>query len=315
MAQARKRRPMRDWNDLQFVLAVAQSGSFHHAAEKMGAHATTVARRVQEFERELNAKLFVRRAHGMTLTTAGKALVAKANEMEAVVSAVTNDIAGMDGQLAGVVRLYVSEGLGTHWVTPILGDFHRQYPDIALDVVTGSHAGNLLTEKTDISITIVRPTDPRLVAFRLGMLGFSLFASREYLRRRGVPAAIDDLAGHDLIYQAIHHTDRLFNWWQGIVDASDGPTFKTNSANFAVAATQTGFGIALGPSFYRKAIFDLVRLEIELPFDTELWMVSHEETNRSARVRAVGDFLKARFAQDRLWWRGEASDLHKCISH
>lgn len=304
MTKAYKSRFLRDWNGLQFVLAVAQTGSFHHAAEKMGAHATTVSRRVQELERELNAKLFVRRAHGMTLTAAGKALVGKASEMEAVVSAVTNNIAGMDGQLAGVVRLYVSEGIGTHWVTPILGDFHRQYPDIALDVITGPQAGDLLTEETDISVTIVKPEDPRLVAFRLGTLRFSLFASREYLRLHGVPGTLDELQGHKLIYQAIHHTDPLFYWWQRIVEDNNGAAFRTNSANFAVAATHAGFGIALGPSFYRKTVFDLVRLEIDLPFQTELWMVTHEETNRSARVRAIGDFLKARFLQDRLWWLG-----------
>lgn len=304
MTKAHRARSLRDWNGLQFVLAVAQTGSFHHAAEKIGAHATTVSRRVQELERELNAKLFVRRAHGMTLTLAGKALVSKASEMEAVVTAVTNNIAGMDGQLAGVVRLYVSEGIGTYWVTPILGDFHRQYPDIALDVVTGPRAGDLLTEETDLSITIVKPEDPRLVALRLGTLGFSLFASREYLRLHGTPETIGDLTHHKLIYQAIHHTDLLFNWWQGIVDAGNRATFRTNSANFAVAATHAGFGIALGPSFYRQTAFDLVRLDIDLPFKTELWMVTHEQTNRSARVRAVGDFLKARFVQDRLWWLG-----------
>lgn len=304
MIGAHKSRSLRDWSSLQFVLAVAQTGSFHHAAEKMGAHATTVSRRVQELERELNSKLFVRRAHGMTLTPAGRALVCKAAEMEAVVAAVTNNIVGLDGQLAGVVRLYVSEGVGTHWVTPILGDFHRQFPEIALDVVTGARSGDLLTEETDISITIVKPEDPRLVALRLGAIGFSLFASREYLRRYSVPETVDDLGRHKLIYQAIHHTDPLFNWWRGVVDANGGAVFRTNSANFAVAATQAGFGIALGPAFYRQAAFDLIRLEIDLPFKADLWVVTHEETNRSARVRAVGDFLKERFAQDRLWWRG-----------
>lgn len=304
MVEAHRSRSLRDWNSLQFVLAVAETGSFHRAAERLGAHATTVSRRVQELERELNAKLFVRRAHGMALTLAGRSLVEQAIKMEAAVADVRNNIAGMDRQLAGVVRLYVSEGIGTYWTTPVLGEFHKRYPHIALDVVTGARSGDLLSEETDISITIIKPEDPRMVAVRLGVLGFSLFASSEYLQEHGAPETLDDLANHRLIYQAIHHTDPLFGWWQTVVDANGGGVFRTNSANVANAAIRAGFGIALGPNFYRQAALDFVRLKVDPPFNAILWLVTHEETNRSARVRAVVDFLKARFAQDRQWWLG-----------
>ena len=75
-----------DWNAIKTILAVARAGSYFAAAPILGLHQTSLARRVRQLERELNATLFVRHAHGVQLTPAGRALVEKAQEMEKPVS-------------------------------------------------------------------------------------------------------------------------------------------------------------------------------------------------------------------------------------
>ena len=71
------------WDDVQYVLAVAKTGSFIVAAEKLGTNQSTVSRHVQRLERRLGVKLFDRYSHGMRLTPSGAGLIEKARNMEA----------------------------------------------------------------------------------------------------------------------------------------------------------------------------------------------------------------------------------------
>jgi DNA-binding transcriptional LysR family regulator len=301
-SKVRKGRAIRDWNDIQFVLAVAEEGSFHSAGRRLGAHQTTVSRRVEHLESELKAKLFVRHSHGMVLTPAGRALVAKGSEMLDVAAVLRSDIAGLDTRLTGVVRLHVIEGVGVHWLTPVLMEFRAAFKEISLEVFTGVNPADLLAGEADISITILRPKDPRLVVVRVGSPAYALFASRKYARDVGLPHDIDELRNHALLVPSLYGNNLQLKWWNDIVNDSGGVTFSSNSASVILAAIQEGFGIAMLPTFYSHIFPDWVMLSIETGCQVDLWMVTHESTNRSAKVRAVTNFLKGRFARDRARW-------------
>jgi DNA-binding transcriptional LysR family regulator len=301
-SKAPKSRAVRDWNDIQYVLAVADEGSFRGAGDRLATHQTTVSRRVESLEQELKAKLFVRRSHGMILTAAGRALVAKAKEMEQAVSALSSDVAGLDTRLTGVVRIQVLEGIGITWMTPTMMDFRVQFPDISLELSAGIYPADLLAGEADISVTMLRPTDPRLVMQRVGTSTYALFASRKYLRDFGSPESLEDLKHHKLVSPKVYGTNPRLKWWSDLVLDSDGVTFITNSTGLFFAAVQEGFGVGLIPTFYQHVAPDLTMLPIPTGCHVDLWMVTHEATNKSAKVRAVTSFLKSRFTRDRARW-------------
>lgn len=293
---------MNDWNDIQFTLVVAQSGSFHIAASRLKVHETTVARRIQRLEKELGTKLFVRRAHGMVLTPAGESLVSKAAAMEEAATIVRSEIAGLDARMTGVVRIAVSEGIGTYWLTPALSEFRDRYPEISLDLVTGIAQATPLAGEVDVAISIVRPTEPRLVAIRVGDVSYGLFASRKYLRQFGYPQTVEELASHKLVDLHIYRTDAHLAWWTNITRSAGRRVFSSNSTGLFLAAIQEGFGIGMAPTFYKFVAPDLVTLSVIPECLTELWLCWHEATKTRAKVRAVTGFLKARFLRDRARW-------------
>ena len=293
---------IKDWNNIQFVLAVTETGSFFGAAERLRTHQTTVSRHIQALERELGARLFVRHAHGMLPAPAGRALAAKAAEMETVASELRTDLAGFDEQLSGNIRLYVTEGIGAHWLVPVLADFHAQYPNIRIEIVTDLMPGNMLWDELDIAITVRKPDDPRLVALRAGLARFSLFASRQYVRANGMPQVAEDLSGHRLVSTPILDMDPSFRPWRDLLDANGGPAFSSKTISLYMAAIREGFGIGFCWSFFRHLIADLVEIPIDLGVELPIWMTTHEATNMSAKVRAVRQFLRQRFDQDRLRW-------------
>lgn len=296
------RHAIRDWNDIRYVLAVATTGSFHGAARLTATHETTVARRVQRLESELGAKLFVRQSRGMQLTAAGESLVEKASEIEEAAIALQNNIAGMDTKLLGVVRISVSEGIGAYWLTPALAEFQLRYPDIRVEVFTGILPVGLGNDEVDVSLTITRPVDERLAILRVGEVGYALFCSEGYRNENGEPQTALDLEAHKLVRLSIYDTDPQLRWWTNITRTALHVPFLSNSTSLYVTAVRAGLGIGMFAEFYQYAAPDLVKLPIVPRCKTSLWLASHRETNKGAKVRTLIEFLKEKLAEARGSW-------------
>lgn len=301
ITQSRSRQTIRDWNDVRFVLAVSATGSFHGAAKVTNAHETTVARRVSRLEAELGTKLFVRHARRMQLTAAGEILVDRAKEIEQVALTLQSNIVGMDSRLMGTVRIAVSDGLGACWLTPVLADFCQLYPDIRIETFTNGLPVGLNEGEADIALTLARPSDDRLVIQKVGDVRYELLCSRDYLAEHGSPSSESELVEHKLIRLSLYDDDPQFGWWTDVVHRAEIAYF-TNSANLYVAAVRAGMGIGLFANYYAKASPDLIRIAFPPGCGAGLWLSSHQETNKCARIRAVIDYLKEQFLNAKGVW-------------
>lgn len=302
MSDAQPGSYLSDWNAIKTILAVARAGSYLAAASALGLHQTSLARRVRQLEKELNATLFVRHAHGMQLTTAGRALVEKAQEMEKAAESVRSELAGYDKRLSGLLRLQVTEGVGTYWLVRAMAEFVQAYPEIHLELLPGIHPADLLAGEADICITIHRPRDPRIVGRRVASLSYGLFVSRQYLRTHDTPTDLASLAQHRLLDLDLYQTDPELAWWREILQSHGGPSFNSRTLGLYVAAIQEGYGVGLLPSFYAQVPLDLIRLPITIDSITELWLLTHGARNKSLKVKTLTRYLYARFDRDGGRW-------------
>jgi DNA-binding transcriptional LysR family regulator len=129
-----------------------------------------------------------------------------------------------------------------------------------------------------------------------------VFAHRSYLDRCGSPTSLDELAAHRIVDHGGYWPIVTLRWWQEFLARHGGIALRPNCTAAFVAAVRAGYGIGLFPRFYRIVAPDLVELDVRLDADAPLWLLSHEETNRSARVQATLEFLRRRFEQDRPAW-------------
>jgi len=291
-----------DWNAMKTILIVARAGSYLAAAPILGLHQTSLSRRVRQLEQELNATLFVRHAHGVQLTPAGRALVAKAQEMEMAAESARRELSGYDKRLSGLLRLQVTEGVGTYWLVPAMADFAREHPDIHIELLPGIHPADLLAGEADICITIHRPRDPRIVGRRVASLSYGLFVSPQYLRTHDAATDLASLSQHRLLNLDLHQTDPGLSWWHDMLRAHGGPSFNSKTLGMYLAAIQAGYGVGLLPSFYAHVPLELIRLPITLNSITDLWLLTHEATNRSLKVKTMRRYLYARFDRDGGRW-------------
>lgn len=296
------RNHLESWNDIQYVLAVGRGGSFLAASERLGTNQSTVSRHVQRLEKRLGAKLFDRFAHGMRPTPMGRDLIEKARQMETAAHEIERHLAGADQRMTGTVCIAISDGISTYWLTPAMLDFHRQHPHVCIDLIAGSGPVDLLAREADIAIRLFAPKQERYVASKVGCIRFSLFADRKYIDRFGVPASIEALSSHRIVDHGAYVPIVSLTRWHALLAAHPHIVFRPNTTGSFLAAVRAGYGIGLFPNFYSMVSPDLVRLDLDLEQQAPVWMLAHEETIASARVRAVFDFLSRRFRQDRDAW-------------
>ena len=248
-------------------------------------------------ERRLNARLFERRGRSFVLTPEGESLAESARRMETEALGAERRLSGRDLTLSGSVRLSATEGIGVDWLTPRLLGFRARYPEIALELVIDNQAVNLSRREADVAIR-VRPQggdvawQDALIGRRLGLLQMALYAAPAYLQAQGTPTTPDDLRGHALVtldgaLAPTGHSIRLSR-----ETSHSQQALATNSLLAQQAAVRAGFGIGLIASVLARDDPDLVPVLPDLPLALpELWVLYHADLKRSARIRAMVDFL------------------------
>ncbi len=123
-----------DISALQAFLAVAESGSFSRAAEKIYLTQPAISKRIAALEKQIGARLFDRIGRGIRLTEAGEALLIRARAVLKELEDVKRGIANLSGTIAGELSLATSHHIGLHRLPPALKRFHETYTNVRLNL-------------------------------------------------------------------------------------------------------------------------------------------------------------------------------------
>jgi molybdate transport repressor ModE-like protein len=276
-----------EWSDLRVLLALARGGSMVAAAKVLGIEHTTVGRRLDALEKALGARLVTRSRTGVVLTDAGKQAVCAAESMEQAHEALVRNVARATDAPEGRVRVSLTDGF-VSVVTPLLPGLREALPGIDVDLIGTSAVVSLEKGEADIALRMTRPKQPFLVAKKICDVGWSLYASREYVAKRGTPASTSSFEGHDVLgFDATIATSQGALW----LDAKErGGRVVARANTVALLGSLIGAGIGIGilPCFLDA---DFVRLTPEVLARSELCAVVHEDLRDVPRVRSVRDHL------------------------
>lgn len=284
---------MIDWDDLRIFLAVSRAGTLARAASALAINATTVGRRLEKLEETAGARLFDRTPEGYSLTRAGHELLPRAERMEGEAMALERAISGADKRAAGLVRLSVTEMLGTRFIAPHLTRFHERHPEILLDLSCTSRSVQLARREADIALRLAQPREENLVVKKLTAIDLGLYAAPSYLQAHGRPARhARALDGHDVIFFADARPFAVENDWLAARLGSGRIVMRSDSVSAIFSATVSGLGIGLIPVIVGDADAGLERIESDdAPEPRVVWQAVHRDLARAARIRAVLDFL------------------------
>lgn len=286
-----------DWSLYRTFLAVVQEGSLSGAARRLGLTQPTVARHIDALEAAIGADLFLRSQRGLMPTEMALGLKPYAETLAATAAALVRAASGAAGEVRGTVRVSASEVVGVEHLPPILARLRRRHPGLIVELVLSNAVDDLLRREADVAVRMTEPLQEALVARRLQPITLGLHARRDYLDRRGVPASLADLAGHDLIgfdreTPALRGIAQRFPGLDHPSFASMASALRADSDLAQLAAIRAGFGIGVCQVPVARRDPDLVRVLADaVAVELGLWVVMHEDLKSSARCRAVFDAL------------------------
>lgn len=288
-----------DWNDLRYLLAVHRHGSLARAAKELKVTKATASRRLAALEKALAARLVDRKPAGLVLTEAGREAIAEAERVDSALGSLQERLSGGgDARPRGGVRLTAPHWLAGRFIIPALPELQTKYPDLDVQLVGTNQILNLAQREADVAIRNVRPKHKSLAARKIVALGGCVYASKLYLDRRGRPRSPDALEGHDLLVYETLGGMPGFEWLR---DAKHGGriAFRANDPEALVGAATAGLGLCAVPCLLGDPEPALARVETLGFARCDLFLVTHTETARTPRVRAVTDFLAALIAKHR----------------
>jgi DNA-binding transcriptional LysR family regulator len=285
-----------DWDRLRIFHAVADAGSFTHAGHELGLSQSAVSRQISALEQELNVPLFHRHARGLILTEQGEMLYRTAHDVFTKLAAAQARLMDSKDKPTGELRITTTVGLGSVWLTPRIAEFIDLYPEISVVLLLEDRELDLSMREADVAIRLRRPVQPDLIQRKLFTVHHHLYASPDYIRRKGLPKILADLDEHNIL--TFGSTTGFFtniNWLEtaGKVDGDDRrPILKVNNAYGLRRAVEAGLGIASLPDYIVGKDSPLV--QIQLPAETpefDTYFVYPEELRDSKRVGVFRDFL------------------------
>lgn len=296
-----------NWDDIRVFAAVAEAGSVNKAAVELKITPPSVSRRIEDLETRLEVRLFQRAPTGMTLTSAGKDLLDRAQSMQRFADDIERSVRARDRRDEGGVTIVAPDGIGSLWVAPRIADFLSRNPKI--QVALDCRIGPAPDSRPDITIALDRAQaqDGDDIT-PLATMHYVFLAAPAYLETYGTPRSAASAAGD---HRTLKHTGQVSQReaWSAraaAVEMLADFSFETNSSAALVQALRAGAGVATAPTYLLTSAPELVMVGAEQSVPIKLWLIVHQESRNAARVTRVADWLKSIFdTRANPWFREE----------
>jgi len=281
---------MENWDEVRTAYQVVKHGTVSGAAHVLGVHHATVIRHIDALEGRLGVKLFQRHPRGYTATEAGRDLARVAQATDDQLSQLGARIKGQGAAVTGELVITTLPGFSP-WLVPLVASFQMAHQGLRVRYLTGQRLFRLEYGEAHVAIRAGdKPQEPDNVAQRFAELEVALYASPAYVERRGLPTE-HDLHTHDFAGGDSARARAPFMKWMSHHIPPDRVVFRTTDERGVGEAVRAGLGLGFLPV---RDGTDLIQIAAPRPdWRVKLWLVSHVDLHRTAKVQAFLAHVKA----------------------
>ncbi len=284
---------------IEVFIEVAQGLSFSAAASRLGMARGNVTKHVAWLEQSMGVQLLTRTTKSVSLTESGLSLLENGRELLDQVEQIDAAVRQSVKEPKGMLRLGAPPSFGAFHLVPIISAFSKAHPDIQVVLYLDDGRSDLVAEGLDMSVRIASTLkDTSSIAHRLAVVPQVLVASPEYLRLRGQPRDIADLAQHDCMVHALKSPTNIWTFTGSDAAKSSVRVVGTIRANYGEPlrhAALLGHGISMHPTYMVMDDLQAGRLQRVLPefspIGVDIYAVFPSRKNLPVRVRTFLDFL------------------------
>lgn len=219
--------------------AAGRNRSFRAAAEELHLSISAISHAVRKLENSLGVTLFIRSGRGVRLSSEGEALLRFVSRGFEEIARGLEMVASKGPQL---LKLHCAPSFAAQWLTPRLGSFMEQHPEIAVRLSASAGAIRFPSEEFDADIVYGHPDQDGVMVVPLGAETVTPLCTPHMaasIKR------IDDLLDRVLIDSDFKKV-RWSDWFSANNISSNPPRAARFDRSFlAITAAVEGLGVAL----------------------------------------------------------------------
>jgi DNA-binding transcriptional LysR family regulator len=252
-------------------------------------------------EEKLGITLFERGGRGLRLTPIGLELVEHVRAMSDAALRISRVAAGQAASLEGPVCISASEIIATYLLAPLVAKIRARHPGIEVEIVASNAPQDLRRREADVAIRNFRPSEPDLVARRLGDREAHFYATPECLRTLGPRVTREALSRATFI--GFDRTDAFrkgLGERLGLHLKAESFSVFSQSQHVQWALVRQGLGVGIMMADVGDAEPAVCRVTRDLPpLPAPMWLVTHRDLRTSRRLRVVTDILAEELGGER----------------
>ncbi len=282
-----------NWDDLRFVLAVAETGSVSAAARELGVNHATVLRRVAAFEERHGILVFERTPTGYAVPRERQRIVEAARAAEAAHMAVMRLISGARAPLTGAVRITSTDTFCQSVLPRAVARLRADAPELRVDILSSNAHADLARVEAEIAIRPTTDLPENLAGEVAADLGFAVYAPAE-----------DPQTSSWLGLSGALARSKAADWLKDVIVTHDlaGVADSFVTLREMVAG---GLGRSVLPCVLGDGDARLVRLPDAMPeLLVPVWVASHVDLADAPRIAAVRGRLAQALRADAARIRG-----------
>jgi DNA-binding transcriptional LysR family regulator len=294
-----------NWDDLRLVLAVFREGTLSGAARGLGVTHSTVFRRLGAIEEQMGVRLFERFRDGYSPTPAGETAAAAAARLEDEILTLERKLSGQDLRPSGTVRITTTDTLSALLMRH-LTTMRASHPEIRLEIVISNAMANLTRREADVAVRPTPEPSQLLVGRRVADIAHAIYGSYAYLSGHNDK----DLSAHDWIGLDDALAGTVIGRWMDENLRAAHTACRVDALPALRDAAEAGLGLAMLPCYVGDLASGLRRVTPKTLSEprSALWLLTHDDLKRTARIRATLDFLAKALASDRALLEGKRTN-------
>jgi len=284
-----------NWDDLQFILSVAENGSLSAAARDLGVNHATVLRRVKTFEHTYGIQLFERKSSGYLLTVQSKTIIATLRSIQRSVAGLERSFTGLGSPFEGNICITSTDTICRGFLIPHIQMLSLLHPNLEIELLSTNNRLDISGHEADITIrpTLSLPED--LTGEVIGSMRFGIYATPEYWAQN----TSSDYTRHKWLGVSDQLLRSPVGIWQNEV-LSNQLALRSDSFLNLCQLAELGMGPTALPQFIGDTSDKLV-LSQDMVFDaqTDIWVATHRDLATMPRIQALMGYFIDIFKEHR----------------
>ncbi|MEM9245037.1 MAG: LysR family transcriptional regulator [Cyanobacteria bacterium P01_F01_bin.153] len=296
-----------DISVLELFVQVMKQRSFSAVARDLNVDPSSISRAIASLEKELGVRLFQRTTRQLSPTEAGQTYFERIEPLLEDMQQAIDATVDLSEKPRGTLRVTASVAFGHHCIVPLLPEFYRRYPDLAVDLWLTDTRIDLLADRIDVAVRLGHLADSTLMAQQLMPTHYFVCASPSYLQQAPPLKDPSDLEHHNCLRFPLAGFRSRWIFKNQDNQQTEVSISGQTIISSAIALKQcaiAGMGLALLPNWLISdelgsgilvGVFPKYQVTAT-DFNTAAWLVYPSRAYVPLKARAFMDFLKEKIS-------------------